>query len=376
MTFIASIGASFEYYDFIIYGLLATYIGKNFFPSGNETTQLFEAFSVFALGYVTRPIGGILFGNRGDRVGRKPVFLLSILLMGMSTFLIGLLPTYEQIGVSATVILIILRALQGMAFGSEIPGTITFLIEHNQFQHRGFHTSIALSSISLGAALGMVIVLMLNESLTVIQMTSYGWRIPFLIGGVLALISFYIRHHLHETPVFLAYIKNNGPSNKQPIINLLRHYPVSILLGIGLSLLSASLVVFGISLPAILRKFSHYDANHIYFNLLIGYLWAALILPILGWTSDKMGQIRQIILTTLLLIIAIIGYFISPALYILMPLTMFIIIYQTFVASITNSYLPVLAGMFPANIRFTGVAFCYNLAYAVAAFLPAIIAKF
>ena len=203
----------------------------------------------FALGYLARPLGGIIFGNQGDRIGRKPIFLFSILLMAFSTLIIGLLPAYHSIGISATIGLIFLRILQGMAFGAEIPGTVTFLVEHTQHYHRGRHIGFALSSISLGASLGSGIIFILSQNLSAVQMVNYGWRIPFLLGGSLALVGFFIRRKLQETPLFLAYQNNNLKTNhktnhQQPIVYLLQHYPRLIFLGISISLLSACFIVF------------------------------------------------------------------------------------------------------------------------------------
>jgi MFS family permease len=370
ITLLASIGAGLEYYDFVIYGLLVKYIGKNFFPSHDHILVVLEAFSVFALGYVARPIGGIILGNLGDRVGRKPIFLASLLLMAFSTLMIGLLPTYHSVGMLATILLITFRVFQGIAFGSEIPGTITFIIEHTKKENRGINTGFALSSVSLGASLGTGIVFILDRYFTEAQMLNYGWRIPFILGAGLAIVSLYIRKGLSETPVFLDFQKNERSPDQQPIYQLLRYHSSFILKGIGISLFTACVIVFGIALPAYLEQFYHHKSDDIYLLFALGYIWAACILPFLGLLADKVGRTKQLAWTAGLFIIGGSGLLlllVSPTLW---SLVIFIIIYQVFVCSLANCYLSTLAEIFPTAVRFTGTAFCYNFIFLVAGFVP------
>jgi len=376
MTLLASVGAGLEYYDFVIYGLLASYIGKAFFPTDNHVVALLEAFSIFALGYVARPIGGIILGNLGDKIGRKPIFLLSLLLMAFVTLLIGLLPTYQHIGVWATVGIIILRILQGIAFGSEVPGTITFVIEHTETHQRGTNTGFALSSISLGASLGTGLIFVLTEYLTPDQMLSFGWRIPFILGGGLALVSFYIRRKLLETPAFLAYQHDAPKIKHQPIVELLKYHPRLIMVGISISLLTACLIVLGISLPPYVVQFYHDHPDRIYLFFSLGYIFSALILPGMGWIADKIGRVKQLAWTAGLFIFAGMGLFYLLHLHTLWALAVFIIIFHIFVASLANCYLSTLAEIFPTGIRFSGTAFCYNFIFCVAGFIPYVFIKF
>lgn len=376
MTLLASVGAGLEYYDFVIYGLLASYIGKVFFPADNHVVALLEAFSIFALGYLVRPIGGIILGNLGDKIGRKPIFLLSLLLMAFATFMMGLLPTYHHIGIMATFGLIILRILQGIAFGSEVPGTITFVIEHTKTHQRGTNTGFALSSISLGASLGTGLIFVLTEYLTPEQILSFGWRIPFILGGGLALVSFYIRRKLLETPAFLAYQQDATQIKHQPMVELLRFHPKLILLGISISLFSACLIVLGISLPPYVVQIYHDHPDRIYLLFSLGYIFSALILPGMGWIADKIGRVKQLAWTAGIFIFAGIGLFSLLSIHTFWALAVFIIIFHVFVASLANCYLSTLAEIFPTGIRFSGTAFCYNFIFCIAGFIPYIFIKF
>ncbi len=186
-TLLASIGAGLEYYDFIIYGLLASYLSTLFFPPHDGAAALIGTFAIFATGYLFRPIGGILFGMISDRYGRKKAFVSVMLLMALATCTIGLLPTYHQIGISAAYLLLLLRILQGLAFGAEIPGAITFVSEHANPYYRGTHCGFLVSSVGMGAVLASALNYFISRHFSSAMVLAWGWRIPFLIGSVLAI---------------------------------------------------------------------------------------------------------------------------------------------------------------------------------------------
>ena len=175
-----------EWYDFAIYGYMVPIIGGLFFPSSDPVATLIATFSAFAAGYFARPLGGIIFGHIGDHYGRKPVLNLSIMLMGLSTFAIGLLPTTTQIGVSAAVLLVILRIMQGISVGGEYTGSITFVLEHSSPHRRGFFTSWIGVGGSLGFLLGSSVGTMMNIFFTLEQLSGWAWRLPFLSGIIIA----------------------------------------------------------------------------------------------------------------------------------------------------------------------------------------------
>src|SRR6188508_1227716 len=202
VIFASSLGTVFEWYDFYLYGSLAAVISKQFFAGVNETTAFIFALLAFAAGFAVRPFGAIVFGRLGDMVGRKHTFLITIVIMGISTALVGLLPSYESIGVAAPIALVALRLLQGLALGGEYGGAATYVAEHAPPGKRGLYTSWIQTTATLGLFLSLVVILILQGSMTKEDFAAYGWRIPFLLSVVLLGISVWIRLKLNESPVF------------------------------------------------------------------------------------------------------------------------------------------------------------------------------
>ena len=215
VIFASSLGTVFEWYDFYLYGSLAVIIGKQFFSGLNEASQLVFALLAFAAGFAVRPFGAIVFGRIGDLVGRKYTFLVTILIMGLSTFLVGVLPGYEQIGVAAPVILIALRLLQGLALGGEYGGAATYVAEHAPHGKRGFYTSFIQITATFGLFLSLLIILGCKVMLGP-KFDTWGWRIPFLLSALLLAVSVYIRLQLAESPVF-RQMKEEGKHSTAPL---------------------------------------------------------------------------------------------------------------------------------------------------------------
>src|SRR6476660_7120307 len=199
----SSLGTVFEWYDFYIYGTLAAFFAGLFFPPGNPVTALLTSLLTFGVGFVVRPFGAIFFGRIGDLVGRKYTFLITITVMGLSTALVGLLPTYAAIGWAAPIILFLLRVTQGLALGGEYGGAATYVGEHAPQGKRGFYTSWIQTTATLGLFLALAVILTLRLSMSVDAFKSWGWRIPFLFSFILLGISVYIRLKLQESPVFV-----------------------------------------------------------------------------------------------------------------------------------------------------------------------------
>ncbi|MBS0656995.1 MAG: MFS transporter [Verrucomicrobia bacterium] len=222
VIFASSLGTVFEWYDFYLYGSLAAIIGKQFFSGLNETSQFIFALLAFAAGFAVRPFGALVFGRIGDIVGRKYTFLVTILFMGISTFVVGLLPTYEKWGMAAPVILILLRLLQGLALGGEYGGAATYVAEHAPQGKRGAYTSWIQTTATLGLFLSLIVILVVRNMLDSDPKVSeqkfqeWGWRIPFLVSLLLLIISVFIRLKLHESPVF-AEMKAQGKGSKSPL---------------------------------------------------------------------------------------------------------------------------------------------------------------
>jgi MFS family permease len=212
----SSVGTLIEWYDFYIFGTLATVISQQFFPKTNPTAALLSTLATFAAGFVVRPFGALFFGKRGDTVGRKKTFLITLMLMGGSTFAIGLIPSYESIGLFAPAIVLVLRLVQGLALGGEYGGAATYVAEHSPLGRRGFFTSFIQTTATLGLFVSLGVILGVRQSMSPEDFSSWGWRIPFLLSAILVGISIYIRLKMQESPLF-AKIKASGKISASPI---------------------------------------------------------------------------------------------------------------------------------------------------------------
>jgi len=212
----ASLGTLFEWYDFYLYGSLAVFFGSLFFPAGNETAQLLASLATFGAGFGVRPLGALVFGHLGDLVGRKYTFLITMAAMGLSTAFIGLLPTYESLGLVATTLLVLLRLLQGLALGGEYGGAATYVAEHVPDHKRGFYTSFIQTTATLGFFLSMGVIGFTRTWLGEETFKAWGWRLPFLMSFILLGISLYIRLRMAESPLF-ARMKSAGKSAANPL---------------------------------------------------------------------------------------------------------------------------------------------------------------
>lgn len=209
----SSLGTVFEWYDFYLYGSLATYISAHFFSAVNETTAFIFALAAFAAGFAVRPFGALVFGRIGDIVGRKNTFLVTMAIMGLSTFVVGLLPSYDDIGVAAPILLVLMRLLQGLALGGEYGGAAIYVAEHAPNDKRGLYTSWIQTTATLGLFLSLLVIMAARTWLPADAFAEWGWRIPFLASIVLLVISLWIRLQLSESPVFQK-MKDEGATSK------------------------------------------------------------------------------------------------------------------------------------------------------------------
>src|SRR3954464_15431272 len=215
VIFASSLGTVFEWYDFYLYGSLAAIIAKQFFAGTDPTTGFIFALLAFAAGFIVRPFGALVFGRLGDMIGRKYTFLVTILIMGLSTFIVGLLPNYATIGVAAPVILIALRLLQGLALGGEYGGAATYVAEHAPHGRRGFYTSWIQTTATMGLFMSLLVILFTQSSMSAEDFRAYGWRIPFIVSILLLAVSVWIRMQLAESPAFLK-MKAEGTHSRAP----------------------------------------------------------------------------------------------------------------------------------------------------------------
>src|SRR6478672_478515 len=216
VIFASSLGTVFEWYDFYLYAVLAPFFAALFFPPGNQTAALLSAFAAYAAGFLVRPFGALLFGRIGDLVGRKYTFLITIIVMGASTFAVGLLPTYATLGWAAPILMVSLRLLQGLALGGEYGGAATYVAEHAPNDKRGAYTSWIQTTATLGLFLSLLVIIGVREWMAPKDFAEWGWRIPFLVSLLLLAISVWIRLSLSESPAFQR-MKAEGKTSKAPL---------------------------------------------------------------------------------------------------------------------------------------------------------------
>src|SRR5687767_5158502 len=212
----SALGTLIEWYDFYIYGVLAVFFSQHFFPPGNESMALLASLGIFWTGFVVRPLGAVIFGHFGDLIGRKFTFMLTLLLMGGATFLIGVLPDYKDIGILAPVLLVLLRVVQGLALGGEYGGAATYIAEHAPDGRRGFFTAWIQTTATLGIVLALGVILLCRGVLGDEAFTEWGWRIPFLISALLVVVSAWVRLRLEESPLFTE-LKAQGKRSVNPV---------------------------------------------------------------------------------------------------------------------------------------------------------------
>jgi MFS family permease len=309
VIFASSLGTVFEWYDFYLYAVLAPFFAALFFPPGNQTAALLSAFAAYAAGFLVRPFGALLFGRIGDLVGRKYTFLVTIVVMGSSTFLVGLLPTFASVGWAAPVLMLILRLLQGLALGGEYGGAATYVAEHAPNHRRGYDTSWIQTTATLGLFLALAVIYLCRSNMDAATFSSWGWRVPFWVSVILLAFSVYIRLKLQESPVFQR-MQSEGKGSKSPLTDSFLKYPNNKY--VLLALLGATAgqgvvwytgqfyALFFLILTLKLDYVSAYSL--IGLSLLIG----TPFFLVFGWLSDRIGRLKIILAGCL---IAAVTYF-------------------------------------------------------------------
>ena len=286
----AAIGNTVEWFDFAIYSVLATYIADKFFPSGNDTVALLNTFAIFAAAFFMRPLGGFFFGPLADRIGRQRVLAIVILLMSASTFAIGLVPSYDTIGVAAPLILLLLRCLQGFSAGGEYGSGACYLAEYAPDKHRGFVVSFLVWSVVVGFLLGSITVTVLQAILSEDAMSSYGWRIPFLLAGVLGSVGLYIRLRLRDTPEF-EELRDEGEVSESPLKEALTTSWRPILQIFGLVVIhNVGFYTVFTFLPSYFTKTLGLTKMDAFVSITVASVVALVLIPPLGALSDRIGR--------------------------------------------------------------------------------------
>lgn len=292
---LATLGNVMEWYDFVIYGFLAAAIGASFFPSADPTTSLLATFATFAIGFVARPVGALVLGPLSDRKGRKFVLLISMMLMATGSLMIGISPTYQQIGIAAPLIVVLARLFQGFSAGGEFGSSAVFLIEWASPKRRGFYGSFHQVASYGGLLVGVLVVTLLTTVLGSEQMQAWGWRIPFIAGSMLAIVVLYLRRRLEETPVYTDLVEAIGESPEiLPATSAQTTRPAAtkaFFLAIGVTALWTVTAYVTLSyMPTFAAVYGGITKQEALWSTTIGAFAVVVLLPIAGHLSDKFGR--------------------------------------------------------------------------------------
>jgi len=362
---LAALGGTLEFYDFIIFVFFAGVISKLFFPPDMpEWLSQVQTFGIFAAGYFARPLGGIIMAHFGDLFGRKRMFMLSILLMALPTLAIGLLPTYASIGIWAPLFLLCLRVMQGAAIGGEVPGAWVFVAEHVPQPHVGFACGTLTAGLTGGILLGSLVAGAVTRSYAPAELLAEGWRVPFILGGIFGLVAVWLRQYLHETPVFKEMQARQQLANELPLKTVVReHRPAVVLTMLMTWLLSAAIVVMILMTPTLVQKLFNIPAAIALQANSIATLFLSVGCITFGALADRFGAGRVLMFGCVALGVTSWLFYqqmgVAPEnINIWYALTGFFV---GVIGVIPGSAVQ----LFPAAVRFTGLSFAYNVAYAV-----------
>ncbi|GBR27345.1 MFS transporter [Gluconobacter japonicus] len=373
---LASLGGALEFYDFVIFAFLAKLIAAHFFPASQaEWLRQAEAFGLFGAGYLARPLGGLVMAHFGDVSGRKKVFTLSVLLMAVPTLLMGLLPGYETLGVVAPLTLLVLRVMQGAAIGGEAPGGWVFVSEHASAGRTGLATGLLTGGLTGGILLGSIIILLLHAALAPDVVSSWGWRIPFVIGGIFGFGAMFLRRWLEETPVFREMHERAETAETLPAKILLRDHRRGILCSMMTTwTLTAAIVVLVLMMPPLMQTLHHVSPAETMIASLAATLCLTVSVVVMSSLTDIFPLKGLGVISGVALSVGALGlYGIAP--YFPHMLTL----WAAFSGLCCGFVGLVPIGMlraFPAMVRFSGLSLSYNISYAVFGGLtPAIISS-
>jgi metabolite-proton symporter len=369
------VGTSLEWYDFFIYGTAAALVFNHlFFPSFDPLMGTLLAFTTYAVGFVARPLGGVVFGHYGDKVGRKNVLVITLLLMGIATFAIGLLPTYDVIGVWAPILLVALRFLQGLGLGGEWGGAVLMTLESGDSGRRGLNASWPQVGVPVGLLLANGVLSLMGAVTADDAFLSWGWRIPFLLSGLLVLVGLWIRMQVAESPAF-AKVESSQDKAEAPIVDVLRNYPRQVLLAVGARVgVDVAFYIFVLFITTYVTTYLKLPSNYALNAVLIAAACQVVTIPLFGALSDRYGR-RPIYLIGALG--AAIWSFVFFALldtgsFALIVLSA--VIALVFHAAMYGPQASFIAEMFPTQVRYSGASMGYQLAGVIGGALAPIIA--
>ncbi|WP_459205202.1 MFS transporter [Pseudomonas sp. MLB6B] len=362
---LAALGGALEIYDFIIFVFFALTLSQLFFPPDMpEWLRLLQSFGIFVTGYLARPLGGILMAHFADHLGRKRMFNLSILLMALPCLLIGLLPTYADIGYAAPLLLLALRVLQGAAVGGEVPSAWTFVAEHAPARRRGYALGFLQAGLTFGYLLGALVATLLARLYSPEQILDHAWRYPFLLGGLFGVLGLWLRRWLSETPVFLAMRARDAAPVAFPLRQVLSEHRRALIPAALLTcVLTSAVVVLVVVTPTVMQKSFAIGAGETFALSSVGIVFLNLGCVLAGLLVDRIGAWRALAIYSLLLPLGIGGLYASLVgqwgplwlAYALAGLS----------CGVVGVVPSVMVGLFPTAIRVSGISFTYNLSYAL-----------
>lgn len=365
LILIAALANTFEWYDYTLFGSFADVIGAKFFSPQESKVSILNAFLVFAVGYVARPIGGTFFGVVGDKIGRKSALSLAMLFMGIPTMAIALLPGYEVLGVWSTIILVFFRLLQGLSMGGVLTSSICFSIEHGEEKHKNFIASISMASVCAGILLGSSVAFFIRSIFTEDDFENWAWRIPFFLGGIVIFIGFYIKKYALETPEF-----NQNAFKEKSLLAPLKlaivlHWK-KMLISIGIN--STGSILFylqAIYLSNYLKLHSDFDAVIIDKISSISYFLMIFFTLFAGWLADKFGVAKLLILNIIFVLFAIIPLLNMTYTQNISNLLLIQIILGFCAATYISLEVSMQAAFYPSQIRNTALAISYNISTSI-----------
>ncbi|PPF42732.1 MFS transporter [Pseudoclavibacter sp. AY1F1] len=372
------IGSVLEYYDFTLYSQAAALVFPVvFFPTGDPTVALISSLATYAVGYVARPIGAIVLGNWGDKHGRKNVLVIAMLLMGLSTLAVGFLPTYDQIGLWAPLILVFLRLIQGFAVAGELGGASAMIVEHAPAGRRGFFASFGLQGTQAGSIIATAVFIPLTAVLTDEAFLEWGWRIPFMLSAFVVLAGFLIRKHVEEPPAYTRSLAVQQAQNRQaPVVELFKNNGWTVFRAILMTLANVAGVttlVFGTSFATQEAYGVAMPASTFLWVPLIANVAAVIVIPVFGMLSDKIGRRTLMIVGSFGSGLVAIGYLSAIqsgnlVLTIVLAILMMGVLFQMWNATFATFF----QELFPTQTRVTGFAISQNVGLMIVAFLPSI----